>query len=519
MITTRSFTIVLATIAIAIPLGSAWAQKVPVAQASPLQSATDPVMGDWQGTDSNGAPLCAQVIAQGKGRYRVNMLAAFDKGDPPLTVLAGELGDKGLVLIGHQGKAEWSATIADGSFKGKISGRKKTTFELKKTERLSPTLDAKPPEGAIVLFDGSNTNEWEHPPRQTWILDLTQAVGGQDCAAYMRALLWSPNDQKAQLEIGSDDGVKVWLNGTLAHGNNVARAVTPGEDKVAIGLQKGWNSLLLKITQGSGGFGACARIRNTEGKELKGLRAAVNSADLGAKVVPESAVAELDATDGFLMEWQVAGPFAEAGKDASALFDIAFAPEQGGQAEWKPVPKPVPGPTPCGWLILDNGAMEVRNSSIITKRQFTDHRLHVEFRLPFMPEQRGQGRANSGVYVQGRYEVQVLDSYGLEGLDNECGGLYKIARPKVNMCAPPLQWQTYDITFRAPRFDAAGNKTEDAHLTVIHNGVPIHEDLVLPPTAGAVNYDLQKPCGLLLQDHGNPVWFRNIWAVETTDAK
>ncbi|MCP4607199.1 MAG: DUF1080 domain-containing protein [Planctomycetes bacterium] len=164
------------------------------------------------------------------------------------------------------------------------------------------------------------------------------------------------------------------------------------------------------------------------------------------------------------------------------------------------------------WMLLKNGAMQVRKGkgSIVTKKKFNDFKLHVEFRTPFMPDARGQGRGNSGVYLQERYEVQVLDSYALEGKDNECGGIYKIGEPSVNMCAPPTQWQTYDITFYAPSADR-----ENAQVTVVHNGVTIHDELQLPkPTGGALNSDVNKPGGIYLQDHGNPVQYRNIWLAE-----
>jgi len=166
------------------------------------------------------------------------------------------------------------------------------------------------------------------------------------------------------------------------------------------------------------------------------------------------------------------------------------------------------------WKILENGAMEVvpKTGSIITKDSFGDHRLHIEFRTPFMPDQRGQKRGNSGVYLQGRYEVQVLDSYGLEGRDNECGGIYKISQPRVNACAPPAHWQTYDITFRAPRFDRKGKKTANARITVHHNGIPIHEDVELPTFTGGPVAENEAPTGpLMLQDHSDLVQFRNIW--------
>lgn len=167
---------------------------------------------------------------------------------------------------------------------------------------------------------------------------------------------------------------------------------------------------------------------------------------------------------------------------------------------------------PMQWRLLKDGVMEVRKGkgSIVTKKKFTNFKLHVEFRTPFMPDARDQGRGNSGVYLQERYEVQVLDSYGLEGEDNECGGIYKIGKPLVNMCAPPTQWQTYDITFYAP-----SEERKNAQVTVVHNGVTIHDELQLPtPTGGALNSDVNKPGGIYLQDHGNPVQYRNIWLVE-----
>lgn len=170
----------------------------------------------------------------------------------------------------------------------------------------------------------------------------------------------------------------------------------------------------------------------------------------------------------------------------------------------------------CRWKLTE-GAMAVTPSgSIISRRRFADQRVHIEFRTPFMPEARGQGRGNSGVYLQGRCEVQVLDSYGLAaGGPRECGAIYSVAGPTVNMCAPPMQWQTYDITFYAPRFGENGKKATNARMTVIHNGVKIHDNVEVPgPTVGHGDEHLREPGGLYLQDHGNPVQYRNIWVVE-----
>jgi hypothetical protein len=149
-----------------------------------------------------------------------------------------------------------------------------------------------------------------------------------------------------------------------------------------------------------------------------------------------------------------------------------------------------------------------------TKESFGDCRLHVEFLLPFMPEARGQGRGNSGVYLSSRYEVQVLDSFGLTGEHNECGGIYQVAKPKVNMCLPPGQWQTYDIEFVAPRFDEQGKKLTDALVTVQHNGVLIQDKTKVPHATTAAPINNDGPSGPIhFQNHGNPVRYRNLWIV------
>jgi hypothetical protein len=187
------------------------------------------------------------------------------------------------------------------------------------------------------------------------------------------------------------------------------------------------------------------------------------------------------------------------------------------------------GKSPAAWKLIERtGIMQVSGGDIITKQKFDGKfKLHVEFRVPYMPKATGQGRGNSGVYVQGRYEVQVLDSYGLKSNDNDCGGLYSVAKPLVNACKAPTVWQSYDIEFQSPGCEG-GKVTTPGIITVHHNGVVIHdkvrlarkkgdkEEIVTNTTSGAGG-DPCTPGPILLQDHGNPVQYRNIWLVMLKD--
>lgn len=169
------------------------------------------------------------------------------------------------------------------------------------------------------------------------------------------------------------------------------------------------------------------------------------------------------------------------------------------------------------WTLRD-GVMEgvKGHGDIITKEKFGGKfTLHVEFRVPYEPVGAGQGRGNSGVYVQGRYEVQILDSYGLQSKNNDCAAIYEVAAPKVNACKAPTVWQSYDIEFIAPKF-AGGKKTEPAKMSVRHNGVLVHQNVEIPVdnTRAGLGGDPATPGPILLQDHGHPVQFRNIWLVK-----
>lgn len=172
--------------------------------------------------------------------------------------------------------------------------------------------------------------------------------------------------------------------------------------------------------------------------------------------------------------------------------------------------------TNSAWEALPDGSMRVKHGSgsNTTRETFGDCELHLEFATPHQPLDFGQDRGNSGVYFQSRYEVQVLDSFGVLSGSGDCGAIYEVAAPRVNASFAPEKWQTYDIVFRAPRLNDDGTMNEPALLTVKHNGVLIHENQPVDHvTRGGKEGPLEGLDALMLQDHGNPVRYRNIWLV------
>ncbi len=177
------------------------------------------------------------------------------------------------------------------------------------------------------------------------------------------------------------------------------------------------------------------------------------------------------------------------------------------------------------WKIVDGVLESVpkketkKGGDLVSHQKFKSCELHIEFKLPYEPEERGQGRANSGVFLQGNYEVQMLDSYGLIGDWSECGALYKVAPPKVNRCSPPEQWQTYDIMFRAAEYGPDGELVKAPIITVRHNGEFIHKlqeifELTQYYRTNRIKPHPKEPGPIMLQDHGHAVQYRNIWVRE-----
>ena len=196
-------------------------------------------------------------------------------------------------------------------------------------------------------------------------------------------------------------------------------------------------------------------------------------------------------------------PWSKPPAGAVALLDAS-----GDLSKWEHADKPG---SSVQWTFAD-GALEVKPGSgnIVTKKPFGDCRLHVEFCVPDNGKQ-GQQNGNSGVYLQGRYEVQILNSCGQEPADNICGAIYGVKPADFNMALPADEWQTHDIEFHAPRWNADGTKSENARITVYHNGTRIHHDVEIPTSTGSGRPEAPGDAPLLLQDHGNRVRFRNIW--------
>ena len=163
--------------------------------------------------------------------------------------------------------------------------------------------------------------------------------------------------------------------------------------------------------------------------------------------------------------------------------------------------------TPQQWITSAGGAT--------TKRKFQDFTFHVEFMISYMPEtQTIYQRPNSGVYLQQRYEIQILDSFGVVMGQHDCGVLYAQITPAINMCYPPLTWQTYDIDFTAARYDATGQKTRLGRCTVKFNGVTILDNVEIKGSTPGGIEESPDPAGIYLQAHGQPIFFKNIWIVE-----
>lgn len=212
--------------------------------------------------------------------------------------------------------------------------------------------------------------------------------------------------------------------------------------------------------------------------------------------------------------WKPVPPKVTPGKagnppsDAIVLFNgenlAKWESTNGGDAPWK----------------IEGNAMTVvpKSGAIKTKNSFGSVQLHIEWRTPATVEGNGQGRGNSGVFFMGRYELQVLDSYNNETYSNgQAASIYKQHIPLANACKEPGEWQSYDVIFKAPVFGESGRIIHPAYITVLHNGVLVQNHVAIWGTTqfkGLPTYDEHGKAPIILQDHNNPVSFRNIWIRE-----
>lgn len=201
----------------------------------------------------------------------------------------------------------------------------------------------------------------------------------------------------------------------------------------------------------------------------------------------------------------ITAPVGAAPSDAIVLLDGTSLDEwthtDGKAVQWK----------------LESGAMVVEkgNGGVVTTKEFGDIQLHLEFSTPPDATGEGQGRGNSGVYLQGCYEVQVLDSFENETYaDGMLGSVYKQYVPLVNPARKPGEWQSYDMIFRAPKINVSGAVVERATVTVILNGILIQDHIEIEPTPGGPREKGAAKGPIYLQDHGNPVKYRNMWVRE-----
>jgi hypothetical protein len=332
-------------------------------------------------------------------------------------------------------------------------------------------------EFAPELESAAEPVAWAHlavtNPDTPGIFNLGQAVGGGNRCVYVKTHIWSDRQRPVRLELGSDDGIKAWINGEVVLAANALRGLTVGSDHVNVDLQEGRNTLLLKITQGGGDWSFCCRVRDPLGSHADGVRLATDQ-DLATP--PAGASILLDGAHG-----------------------RAWSHTDGGPMRWT----------------VKEGALVVRPGagSIMTRTAYEDFILHVGFLIPEGLSGSGQARGNSGIYLLGRYEVQVLDSWQSDAAADGCGAIYGRFAPRRNASRPPGSWQEYLIDFTAPRYDGDDHKVRNARVTVWHNGLLIHDDVEIAGKTGRGAPESPGGGPIELQDHGDPIRFRDLWIV------
>ncbi len=324
-----------------------------------------------------------------------------------------------------------------------------------------PFTPEQAPDSTSTLWSDVQTADHS---RIGWIDLTTLNNKSTDSCAYARTLIWSDVEQDIQLEIASQNNIKLWLNHEVVNLND--------QNILRTSLGSGWNKLMLKVAHGNGDWGFACRLLDLSGSPLEGIRVD----PFARSIAPPS-----DAVVIF------------SGENKSSLQH-----EDGGNLNWN---------IEQGELVIEPGT-----GNAFSHEQFEDFTLHLEFMCP-ETEQGSSSDGNSGIYIFDTYEVQILNSWGKPVQDNGCGSLYRFKAPDINAAYKPGRWQRYDIEFTAPRWDEKGQKLAPARITVRHNGIVVHRDVRLTRKTGAGAPERPGRGPIVLQDHGNRVRFRNIWVV------
>lgn len=439
----------------------------------------DPFMGEYAGTyrSAGGRAVKAEakVIAEGRGNYR----AVLTAGALRVEIRTGPA-EGGSVIDVRPSRQSGAKGLNFAYYEG-------TWDKLPDFDSLAPVKT-----GVVKGFDISPRNQDDN-----FAFRFTGYVN-------------IPEEDRYTFFTKSDDGSRLYIGSKIVVDNDGLHGAQ--EKTGSIKLKAGLHPIAVTFFEKGGGqeLSVGYAVEREQADELV-LSGKAGAAEWEGKLAGESLLAAAKGPGGgrFTLEYVARKSPTEGQKPPRGA--IVLLPFVKGEApsldEW----------TNRKWRALPDGSMEVRGGGTRTRRKFGDIRLHLEFMCPFEPSKRGQGRGNSGVGLAERYEVQVLDSFGLPPGSGDCGSLYGIAAPSVNASLPPLAWQTYDITFRAAGLSADGGVERLPRITVIHNGVKIHENRELQGGTGIGPREHAATGALTLQDHGHAVRYRNIWVVELKD--
>ncbi|MEK7474402.1 MAG: DUF1080 domain-containing protein [Candidatus Coatesbacteria bacterium] len=438
----------------------------------------DPFMGEYYGESAQ-----AKVAPEGDGVWRAGIVAGTTRVE-----LRGRAEGGRLALVRPADEGCVIAWEVAGPFRQEGKGG---------SELLGVSF---PPEAA----GGVAWRPLPADPARPSVANLGAGVGGEDCVAYLRARITSPVDQEAGLECGATNPMMAWVNGVLVVTDWGMRALDPARNRVKVKLVKGANTLMLKVTQDGYSWTAAAAIRGARG--LTGVAGPA-----------EGQPAWQGTLEGTIL---LVGPSSGAAAPLRLMRIPRKPPTLGlqppkGAVVLLPVTDDAPSLkawTNRDWKVLPGGVIEGGGGDTRTKREFGDLRMHLEFMTPYQPGA-DRDRGNSGVYLQDRYEVQILETFGLDPDPGVCGAIYRVAAPKVEASLPMLAWQALDIDFRAPRLRKDGTVERPAVITVVQNGTPIIDGVSVTHQTGGGPEGAVKEGPIRLQDHGAPVRFRNIWVM------